>query len=55
MAAKREPGTHLQAQAGILKMDRVKLQIDAPVVDVVTALDGKEASVGSGVIRHKPV
>ena len=46
---------HLQPKAGVFESDWVELQIDTPVVNVVAALNGEEASMGSWVIRHKPV
>ncbi len=31
------------------------MQVDAPVVNIVAALDGKESGVGPRVVGHKPV
>lgn len=48
-------GAHLEAQTRVFKRDRVKLQVDPPVVNIVAALDDKESGVCPWVISHKPV
>ena len=41
---------YLQTQARVFKSDWVKLQVDAPVVNIIAALDSEEAGVGSRVV-----
>ena len=48
-------GVYLDTQALVLKHNRIKAQVDPPVINGLRALDDKVACVRHRVITHKPL